>query len=656
MTTQPIDYSTQTCVANADADQLVFPTRPVGSTSEVCPLIKQIVLIPRKPANIFDPEKYVKPLLPDRYPPKQAPLKKIELNFYPDMNQTRTVTAVVTDTSWTPQSERRTTPAAGIKVTFYRGPGTTADISLSASEATSDAEGCAAINVTVKTLETTKARIEATAGIEIIAVLPAEYGGGRATLTLTIHRNEDVDAALAPDECPDDFATTLAPVLNLQTWVVRQPKKYVTSNGARAVQQLLNQVACRYQGGGHEFLRPDGQFGSGSGSETGRFIRDFSREPVAGVQPIDTFTQRRFRVAVEEMPISPNQGVGTYVKAEYGSYTDGCLIDAYILVGPERWQRGSNVTAADGLLDLYTAVVWEFIETMYLRGREYADLGTNWYRHPNDNGPAANPWPASVTEGVAYWYGGARRLEDFVADLTVNSADLPNQTWFQYLRQNNSRIGLHGDGDTINVPTVTYQQYAHLNTDADIVNIAPPNAPPVYRLRHPYIDRVKRQYTGIDCSAFCQRAAMEARFRADHCADLAGEQICRLLPNITHNNGLAVSRLATGTWPPHYRAMPAQRWRPEIAFRGDVLNVTGSHIVVLATNNRDQLTGGQAGNIWIVHANGITTVAGTAAPHWPQNECVRRVVYSPLAEWATGWNSWGQATANVQYGRIYLWA
>lgn len=478
-----IDYSTQTCVTKADADHLIFPTKPVGSTTEVCPLIKQIVLIPRKPVNIFDWEKYVKPLLPDRYPPRQAPLKKIELNFYPDLNQTRTVTAVVTDTSWTPQCERRTTPAAGIKVIFYKGPGTTADISLSAWEATSDAEGCASINVTVNTLETTKAQIEATAGIEIIAVLPAECGGGRATLTLTIHRNEDVDAALAPEERPDDFATTLAPVLNLQTWVVRQPRRWVTSNGAHAVQQLLNQVACRCQSGGHEFLRPDGEFGNGSGSEAGRFIRDFSREPVSGAQPIDTFRQRRFKVAVEEMPIRPEQGVGTYVRAEYGSYTDGCLIDAYILVGPKRWQRGSNITAADGLLDLYTAVVWEFIETMYLRGRQYADLATNWYRHPNDNGPAANPWPAAVTQGVAYWYGGARNLEDFITDLQTNSANPPNQTWLQYLNQNNSRIGLHGanNDNTVSVPTVTYQQYAHLSTDADIVNvnIAQPNAPPV---------------------------------------------------------------------------------------------------------------------------------------------------------------------------------
>ena len=60
------------------------------------------------------------------------------------------------------------------------------------------------------------------------------------------------------------------------------------------------------------------------------------------------------------------------------------------------------------------------------------------------------------------------------------------------------------------VPLATYNQYAHLNTDLDVQNIAPPGQPPRYRLNHPYIYRIKRQYTGIDCSVFCQRAAAEA--------------------------------------------------------------------------------------------------------------------------------------------------
>jgi len=55
--------------------------------------------------------------------------------------------------------------------------------------------------------------------------------------------------------------------------------------------------------------------------------------------------------------------------------------------------------------------------------------------------------------------------------------------------------------------------YAHLNTDGDIHNDndALPNKPPVYVLHHRYNnDQHKRQYTGIDCSAFCQRVAREA--------------------------------------------------------------------------------------------------------------------------------------------------
>jgi hypothetical protein len=653
---------TQVCIERADESQQSFATSAPDNTLQTCPLVKQIVAIPRKRANIFDSDKALRPLLPDRYPPAQAPLKTIEHNFYPDLNRTRTITAVVTDVSWNPAAGARPEPAAGIPVTFSKGGRTTANITLSAMSATSDAEGCASIDITVGELLVAKGDIEAAATIEIIATLPQGNGGATASVVLTIHRNEDVDGALAPSESPDAFAATLSPVLNLETWIVEQATKHVTSNGAKAVQQLLNQVACRRHGGGHEFLKPDGQFGSAGGREARRFVADFGTEAAAGAAPLEVFTGRQFGVSVEEVPISPPQGVKTYVKLEYGNGTEGSVIDAHLLVGPERWVRGvgARVAKADGLLDLYAAVVWEFIETTAQRGTEYANVVTSWYRHPNDNGPAQNPWPDLVQQGVAYWYGGARKLEDFVADLTTNSATPANGTWFQYLRQNNGRIGLHqgqADNDVV-VPTPAYNQYPHLNTDPDITNTtpanAPPNVPPHYVLHHVH-GLVMNQYTGIDCSGFCQHVAIEALFRAEHCGDLAGQRICQRVPLITHNNGIAVGKLSTGLWQSHYAEMPSTAWRREVAFRGDLLNVSGSHIVVLETADRAALVGSAAGDVWILQASGDTRVTATAAPHWAQTECIRRVVHSPLAQWSSGWNSWGHATANVEYGRIYLW-
>ncbi len=51
---------------------------------------------------------------------------------------------------------------------------------------------------------------------------------------------------------------------------------------------------------------------------------------------------------------------------------NGDIVDAHLLVGLEAWQRGpaANVMNADGLLDIYRAVVWEFLELKLRRGFE----------------------------------------------------------------------------------------------------------------------------------------------------------------------------------------------------------------------------------------------------------------------------------------------
>ncbi len=658
------------CMDRAATEQQSAPETPIASAASDCPYAdaRRLTLIPRRPSNVFDAGDYLKPLLPGRYPPADLPLKTIEYNAYPDLNRLRAITAVVTETPWAVQCDPRPAPRAGVTVYFRLGARTTADVTLSAMQAVSDGEGRASVALTVNSLSRTKDAIEQAGCIELFASLQPACAIADPSLTLTIHRNEDVDTPLGDTESPDDFAATLRPVVELQTWIVRQRQDWVTSNGVRALQQLLNQVACRRRGGGHGFLRPDGQFGEGSRAENARFIADFSGVPGAGATAAAVFSARQFAVQVEENAAG-TQGVKTYVRAEYGAYADGDLVDGHLLIGATAWTPGSaaRIRDADGLLDLYRAVVWEFIERLRERAEEYVAGARNgqtartWYRHPSDNGGHHN-WPATCAEGEAYWYGGARSLDLFHADLAANRAALvPGEAahWVHYLRQTNSRIGLHGaDADNrVAVPTVSYPAHAHLNTDSTIVNVGTAAAPR-WQLRHIFGTH-NGQYTGIDCSAFCQALALEARFRAEHCADLADTRICPLLPEITHNanSGWATSRLTTSTWSSgnHYRRMPNQTWRPEIVYRGDLFNVPGSHIVALATNSRSSLTGGAAGNLWIWHANGTTGVRAAAAPHWNPSACIRRVVHSPLAQFASAWGSWGQTTAAVHYGRIYLW-
>jgi hypothetical protein len=78
---------------------------------------------------------------------------------------------------------------------------------------------------------------------------------------------------------------------------------------------------------------------------------------------------------------------------------------------------------------------------------------------------------------------------------------------------------------------------------------------------------------------------------------------------------------------------------------------------MLETADRSLLTGqpAAAADIQIFQANGETQVATAVQAIWPQTECVRRVVYSPLAQWGTAWTAWNGNGAGVQFGRIYLW-
>lgn len=92
---------------------------PISSPVIACDRHKHnLNIVPRRPANIFDEGYYLKPLLPDRYPTADLPLKAMEYNFYPDLNQTRGITAVVTETPWAVQCDPRPNPRVGVTVYF----------------------------------------------------------------------------------------------------------------------------------------------------------------------------------------------------------------------------------------------------------------------------------------------------------------------------------------------------------------------------------------------------------------------------------------------------------------------------------------------------------------------------------------------------------
>lgn len=604
-----------------------------------------LTLLPRRPDRILDDERRLRRVLPEVYPGGR--LKDIERSFYPDLNYTagtgpsderrgsrRAVTVVVTAEPWDVAEQPRPDPRAGVAVRFRLGPGTTAEAALSAEQATTDEEGRASVEVIVRTLHAPASELQAYNTIEILASIE---GVPDQSLVLTIHRNEDVATALGDGETPDDFAATLEPVVARRTWLVRQAQQPLESAGVKAVQQLLNQVSCRKHGANHELCEPDGQYGTGTGQEAARFITDFggARGTLAALQ---AYRQARFGVKVDDV-------VRAYVADEYGAYESGMLVDSHLLVGREAWERGAdrNVMDADGLLDIYRAVVWEFIERAVARGHEFAELGIRWMRHPDDDGPNNPPndasWPDAVTQGVAYTYGGGASMDEFTAALNGNDPGPDEiQSWNQYdgatTTNTGAKIGLHMD---------QYNQ----NTD---------------QLRH---------YTGIDCSAFVQRCATESTFRDEHCADLRGQRISWRVPviGVRVQNGTVnaawPSRLNTTSWGQYFRAIP-RRFRRRVVFKADALDIAGSHIVMLTMDGRAAITGTLAHDQdQILHANGTQVWSNRRAPllcinagYTRDTQCTRRVVHSPLAYWGTFRADWTGETesANCLYGRILIWA
>jgi hypothetical protein len=135
-------------------------------------------------------------------------------------------------------------------------------------------------------------------------------------------------------------------------------------------------------------------------------------------------------VTVEE-DTANHQGVKIYVRSEYGDYKEGRIIDEHMLVGLEPWRPGADkaVMDADGLLDIYRAVVWEYIRRMEFHATEYVQghrsrpgvVFREWLCHPRDAYRGLWPnwrrhWPDRVSQGVAYTFGAARRLYEFQND------------------------------------------------------------------------------------------------------------------------------------------------------------------------------------------------------------------------------------------------
>lgn len=329
-------------------------TAAVGSVATKCEQEKyNLVLIPRKRTNLYAADNRLKTWLKS-YPAQCAdsPLRGLEYNFYPDLNAERTITAVLTEDPWSPHSDP--VPARkNASIKFELVEGAAADFQLSSTSAAT-ADGHAEIK-----LKVLKFHKEDTLGKHSHVKIRATVATYTAELDLTIHRNEDV-------------GEDLAAVLNRDSLLVRQQKDYVTSQGAETLQKLLNQVVARHKAAANfKWLTLDAQYGASAGDDVKEFLTHF--------KGAFDYPKGHFNAHVDQDLID-------YVKAEYGKYEDGCLVDRNLLIGKDKWAEGQPHTQVDGLLDIYNGVILRFFAEMKRNVQWYtSSFTTFWLHRPSED-------------------------------------------------------------------------------------------------------------------------------------------------------------------------------------------------------------------------------------------------------------------------------
>ena len=365
-------------MASPPAQDAAFsPNAQVAPVVTPCAADKRnLVLIPRKKTNLYSTtgsDKRIKDLLKS-YPSScgASPLRALEYNFYPDLNTERTITAILTEDPWSPHADVLPTLKGG-SISFELVTGAAADFQLSAASGSGSE-----VEVKIKVLKLYK---EDALKDHSTVKIRATSGAHTAELELKVHRNEDVGTALtesnddipeALEEITGNLDGALAEVLDRRTLLVRQASEYVSSKGVMAMQLLLNQVVARHKAVGNDFkwLEFDGMYGGGGvGADLKAFLSHF-----AGAFD---YPKGHFNVAVDQELID-------YVKAEYGAYAPGDIVDRGVLVGKEQWTAAKSHTEADGLLDIYNAVVLRLMDQMQALAEQYtSSFSTFWLHRPS---------------------------------------------------------------------------------------------------------------------------------------------------------------------------------------------------------------------------------------------------------------------------------
>jgi hypothetical protein len=309
-------------------------------------------LFPRKKEHIFySSSKIVNLLLPSTYPMDVynniSNLKEIEYNFYPDLGQKRTITAYVS------MREGGTNyPVEGEEVFWRLADNTSPLTELNTNSSLSNSDGFAELEIKHpnKTPPKDKNVIKVQASFDPSFL---EYW----EIEFLICRNDDVKFDLIR-------------VLEAKSLLVYQVHpEYQKSEGVKRLQELLNQVVSRHKKAiNFKWLTIDGEYGESGKTNIKEFLANFGKN--------FDYEKGRFNVKVDDLLIE-------YIRAEYGVYEDGNVVDKHLLIGEKQWVVGESIKNIDGLLDIYEGVVKTFFSKMEVNAELYiSNFNVPWLHHP----------------------------------------------------------------------------------------------------------------------------------------------------------------------------------------------------------------------------------------------------------------------------------
>jgi hypothetical protein len=498
----------------------------------------------------------------------------------------------------------------------------------------------------------------------------------QATISLTIARNDDVasldDVMVNPaKEGEADVILVYQPTAGVQSSAVGTPD----ADTFLGLQHVLNQVVSRHKGiSSFAFLYQDGIYGDGTKTAVKHFITKF-----ASIKPPD------WPYTLKDIGIY--KSLKDYVNAEYKPFTyeDGVIVDRHLLIGKKKDATPANI---DGLWELKAGVVDNLVPGMRTKADEYLNCSTFWlhrpihtpYKQSDTVGVVITKQPVTVMDSA----GGAPQTDAGGAPVTLpkgtrsvslgDDKDANGATWYNIRLSasqdgwvpkssvdeikddrneddcNSGLFGRNGVAYSFGCKEKPAEFTAQLNANTpgpqDIINwleYTKGHKPGLTLSEQQGAENGKeRDWTGIDCSGFCQHCVTAAVFPGGATRIVPQSILQALTDRGKHGTEVGASA-AIGYYA---RQVPYNKTKPQkLWIRGGDIITTSGHIVWV-TDGPDDAPDALHDNrdFEVYNAYGELGSAAVQATQF-----VHKTIRMPFRWWGVKLSD----TASI--GRVYIW-